>query len=110
MAKTCRIEWGENTFNIEEIKEKPIEIRFEGDIDITPLVEGMIELIDSEEQLCLETLEGPDWDEKKKLIYKLVAEIIEKYNGCFSTSEEDEEEQDETPYIGNSMDSDDLPF
>lgn len=105
------MEFGENSFSINGIKEEPIEILFEGDIDVTPLVEGMIELIDSEEQLSLETLESPDWDDKKKLIYKLVTEIIEKYNGCLASSELDEEkEQYEVPNISSSIDSDDLPF
>lgn len=113
MAKNCRIEFGENSFSIDGISEEPIEIRFDGDIDITPFVEGMIELIDSEEQLCIETTESPDWDDKKKLIHKLITEIIEKYNGCLSPSEGDEEkekEQDEVPNNSGSIDSVNLSF
>lgn len=111
MAKNCRMEFRENSFCIDGISEEPIEIRFDGDIDVTSLVEGMIELIDSEERLCIETSESPDWDDKKKLIHRLITEIIEKYNGCLSPTEGDKEkEQDEVPCISGSIDSVDLPF
>lgn len=91
MEKSCTISFGEKSFNITGIAESPLVISNEGDVDVTPLVECLIILLDKGNTIKLETQEDSSWDEKKKLIYKLIRDIIEKYNGCLSDTDDVDE-------------------
>jgi len=91
MEKSCTISFGEKSFNITGIAESPLVISNEGDVDVTPLVECLIILLDEGNTIKLETQEESSWDEKKKLIYKLIRDIIGKYNVCLSDTDDVDE-------------------
>lgn len=121
MEKHCQIEFEENSLSIKGIEDVPIIIDTTGDIDVTSLVESLIQLIDSEDGIVFETMEDAKWDEKKKLIYKLVHNIFEKYNACLiendsetgpisSIESEQVEVTDYSNYLMQDDNADDLPF
>lgn len=88
MEKHCQISIGENSFIVSGICADPITIDTSGDIDVTSLVEKLIQLIDTEDSIVLDSQEDVSWDDKKKMIYKLICKIIEKYNTCLSENNE----------------------
>lgn len=121
MEKHCQIEFEENSLTIKGIEATPITINTTGDIDVTSLVESLIQLIDSEDRIVLDTVEDVKWDEKKKLIYKLVHNILEKYNACLiendgetgpisSIESEQVEVTNYSSYLMQDDNADDLPF
>ena len=121
MEKHCQVEFEENSLTIKGIEAAPITIDTTGDIEVTSLVESLIQLIESEDRIVLDTLEDVKWDEKKKLIYKLVHSIFEKYNACLIENIDEtepisnvESEQvgvsDYSSYLMQDVNNDDLPF
>lgn len=118
MEKHCQISIGENSFIVSGICADPITIDTSGDIDVTSLVEKLIQLIDTEDSIVLDSQEDVSWDDKKKMIYKLICKIIEKYNTCLSENNEEvksvyseqERNSDSYDYLSTTNDADDLPF
>ena len=121
MEKHCQIEFNENSLNIKGLETSSITIDTIGDIDVTSLVERLIQLIDTEDKIVFDTVEDSKWDDKKKLIYKLVRKIVEKYNACLnedvsgteaiSSMELDQDDNaDYSGYVVQGDDVDNLPF
>jgi len=121
MERHCQINFIENTFMVSGICEDSISIDISGDIDVTSLVEKLIQMIDTEDSIVLDTKEDANWDDKKKMIYKLVCKIFEKYNACLTENNEESasmnsinsEERgnvDFNSYLSTAYESDDLPF
>ena len=121
MEKHCQINFNESSFIVSGICADSITIDMSGDIDVTILVEKLIQLIDTEDSIVMDTNEDPSWDDKKKMIYKLICKIIEKYNICLNENDEEtgkinniHSEPDENEDFYNNLppinDIDDLPF
>ena len=121
MERHCQISFDENSFIVSGICANSITIDSSGDIDVTSLVEKLIQLIDTEDSIVLDSLEDASWDDKKKMIYKLFCKIIEKYNACLTENSEESasinsiysEEDGSVSSLGNQSsieNSDNLPF
>ena len=118
MEKHCQIDFRENSFIVRGIGVDSITIDMSGDIDVTSLVEKLIQLIDTEDSIVLDTQEDNSWDDKKKMIYKLLSMIFEKYNACLAENNEEvksvysEQERNTVSYdyLSTTNDADDLPF
>lgn len=121
MEKHCKIKFNENSIVISGICEDSITIDISGDMDVTSLVEKLIQLIDTEDSIVLDTQENTSWNDKNKMIYNLVSKIFEKYNACLTENNNEKEliqdyelEQDRNINSNNSMTPDvnteDLPF
>lgn len=118
MEKHCQIDFRENSFIVSGIGVDSITIDMSGDIDVTSLVEKLIQLIDTEDSIVLDTQEDNSWDDKKKMIYKLLSMIFEKYNACLTENNEEvksvysehERNSDSYDYLSTTNDADDLPF
>ena len=78
---------------VEGIYTKNIVIRYDIDIDLTPLVVGLSKRIDAAVPIKLErpTIEE---NEKLSLVVDTVSEIIDEYNACLGNDEEAEEKID----------------
>ena len=57
MEKHCQIDFRENSFIVSGIGVDSITIDMSGDIDVTSLVEKLIQLIDTEDSIVLDTQE-----------------------------------------------------
>ena len=120
MEKHCQIDFRENSFIVSGIGVDSITIDMSGDIDVTSLVEKLIQLIDTEDSIVLDTQEDNNWDDKKKMIYKLLSMIFEKYNACLTENDEEsvpnsinsaeEGNIDSNNYLSTTNDVDELPF
>lgn len=84
MERHCKIEFSENSLIIKGLETSSITIDISGDIDITSFVECLIQLIDAEDKIVFYTVEDSKWDDKKRLIYRLVYKVVEKYNACLN--------------------------
>ena len=121
MERHCQINFRENSFIVSGIGVDSITIDMSGDIDVTSLVEKLIHLIDNEDSIVLDTQEDASWDDKKKMIYKLVYKIFEKYNACLTENDEESapinninsEERGNAGFnssLSTGDNADDLPF
>lgn len=121
MEKHCQIKFDENLLIINGLDTNSMIIDINGDIDVTSLVEKLIHLIDNEDSIVLDTQEDASWDDKKKMIYKLVYKIFEKYNACLTENDEESapinninsEERGNAGFnssLSTGDNADDLPF
>lgn len=98
MEKHCQIVFGDQVLMISGIKEQDIRISLESDVVLTELVNSLIDLYNIDCHVILDTTENDTWDDKKKLLFKIINDIINKYNSVFehptndtSTPKEEEE-------------------
>lgn len=95
-----------STFIMSGLMRDDILVNYSSDIDFTPLVTVLTELIDTVDQIDFDFENLSALSEKESLVLNALKDIFNSYNECIST---DDLPISPTP-VFNSPDEDDLPF
>ena len=102
MEKHCQVDFSDQELVIVGIGEQDLRISLENDVELTGLVNSLIRLYDTDCHVILETTENGTWDDKKKLLFRIIKDIINKYNSVFENPADDtstsKEEDEDLPF------------
>lgn len=100
----CRaiIDSDANKILLSGLSQSKLEISMAGDIDFTPFVSILTELIDKGQNISFESEPVCEDSEKSKLVIKTIREIIGEFNTALNSEEE--------AVCEESMENEDLPF
>lgn len=102
MEKHCQVNFSDQELVIVGIGDQDLRISLENDVELTDLVNSLIRLYDTDCHVILDTTENGRWDDKKKLLFRIIKDIINKYNSVFENPTDDtstsKEEDEDLPF------------